>query len=343
MQRNTRSLWLFWALALLVSIHFAFSYVTVLKRAFSYSDYIQGIAAYPYRTRRLMAWVFKGAQLLGRLIHAKPETPDDRGPIWWCQLGVVAASVFAATAATRRSIQTLLARNTPWVWAAFLVPYMAYFHFLLIGEIRVQTPYDLPSMAFYAIGLYAILSRNRLLFYAIFILATLNRETALFLPLLFFLRQLKEDDSITHALRRVRPLAVAELVLQLAIWAGLRVWSNSLVPRGTFGEARFIPQNIHFLLSPLHWPTLASVFGFLWVPLLLFYKRIPNVFIQRCLLLAPLWLLLMFKYGDLLEIRIHSEWISYIAICMALLLDQALTWKQPSQDHQFLSEPILDA
>jgi hypothetical protein len=275
-----------------------------------------------------MAWIFHGAQILGRMAHANPEAADNRGPVWWCDLCTVAASVFVAIGATRQSIERILGPATPWVWAAFLVPYMACFHFLLVGEIRVQTPYDLPSMAFYAICLYAVLARQRLLFYCVFVIATLNRETALFLPLLFFVRQLREDDRLDRVLLRVSPAVIAELLLQLAMWAALRFWSNSLVAPGTFGETRFVPQNIHFLFSPLHWPTLASVFGFLWVPLLLFYRRIPSVFLKRCLLLAPLWLLLMFKYGDLLEIRIHSEWISYVAVCMALMLDRTFALKR---------------
>ena len=331
MQRNRRAEWMFWALVLLVAMHFALSYNLVLKRAFDYNDYIRGLVAYPYRTRRLMAWVFRAAVHVGHALHANVETADTRGPIWWCELCSVAASVFAAIWATRRSIETLLGKNSPWVWTAFLVPYMAYFHFLLVGEIRVQTPYDLPSMAFYAVGLYAILKRNRLLFYAIFIAATLNRETALFLPLLFFLRELRESVGLPEALKKARPLAWFELALQLALWAGLRVWSNSLVAHGTFGEARFMPQNVHFLLSPLHWPTLASVFGFLWIPYLVFYKRIPSVYLKRCAMLAPLWLLLMFKYGDLLEIRIHSEWIPYVAVCMAVLLNGSFAMRTATQ------------
>lgn len=39
-------------------------------------------------------------------------------------------------------------------------------------------------------------------------------------------------------------------------------------------------------------------------------------------MLIPLWFAVMLGLGDLLEIRIPSEWISYVAICIALLLNK---------------------
>ena len=51
----------------------------------------------------------------------------------------------------------------------------------------------------------------------------------------------------------------------------------------------------------------------------MFFKEIPSVFMRRCGVLLVPWFVLMVLFGDLLEIRIHSEWIPYFAVCMALL------------------------
>jgi hypothetical protein len=202
---------------------------------------------------------------------------------------------------------------------ALLVPYMAYSNFLLIYEIRVQTPYDLPSMAFYALALYSILNRRRAVFYAVFTVASFNRETTLFLPFLFLLGQLREDRGLVDASRSVGLRPISELAVQLVIWEGIHAWTGSLVSPGTLVWAGHPAQNFHFIVDPLHWPTFASVFGFLWVPYLVCFRAIPNVYLKRCSVLLIPWFLFMFFFGDLLEIRLESEWISYLAVCMALL------------------------
>lgn len=196
---------------------------------------------------------------------------------------------------------------------------MAYFHFLLIAEIRVQTPYDLPSMAFYAVALYAILARRFAAFYVVFIVATLNRETTLFLPFFFFLWQLNDDCRLVEALLNVKLSQLGELATQLAIWGGIHTWAESTVAGGSHLWRNYLLQNIHFLLDPLHWCTMASVFGFLWIPYLVFFRDIPSVYLRRCAVLIVPWFVMMLLFGDLLEIRIHSEWISYIAVCVAAL------------------------
>ena len=167
--------------------------------------------------------------------------------------------------ATRKSIQVLLGGETPWLWAAFLVPYMAYFHFILIAEIRVQTPYDLPSVAFYALALYAILAQRRALFYVVLAAGTANRETTIFLPFLFLFRQLYDDRHPDDAPASFKWPQIGELAAQLA--SGRRsIFRPHLGCGGEHLWQHHLRQNIHFIFDPLHWPTMASVFGFLWIP-----------------------------------------------------------------------------
>jgi hypothetical protein len=316
---SRRSELFFWGIAAAVSAHFSLAYTWLLTRAFDYRDYSYGQVDYPYRTRRLMSFVFRWVLTAAQRMHFNPRPGAYFDLFGETTLLVVMISMLVAIWATRNSIQVLLGKNTAWVWAAFLVPYMAYFHFLLIAEIRVQTPYDVPSMAFYALALYAILARRRAMFYLIFVVATVNRETTLFLPFFFLIRQLDDDRPLVEGLRNVGWPRLGELAAQLAIWGAIHTWAESSVAKGNHLWRSSMHQNFHFLLNPLHWPTMASVFGFLWIPYLVFFREIPNAYLRRCSILFAPWFVMMVLYGDLLEIRIHSEWISYLAICLALI------------------------
>lgn len=311
---------LFWGLSLLVATHFAISYTVVLTRAFIYFDYASHNVDYPFRSRVMMAWVFRLALHIGGWLHIPPNAKVFfGGSLSYCELICVLVSMFISIWAVRRCIEILLGKQTPYVWGAFLLPLMAYFHFLLIGEIRVQTPYDMPSVMFYALATLAILSRRRWLYYPVFLLATFNRESTLFLPLFFFLAQLREDVSLGEAMKSVRAWVVGETVLQLAVWKGIRMLCDHWVGKGVIAYKEHFPQNIHFLLDPLHWATIASVFGFLWIPYVIYFRDIRSVLLRRWALLTPLWFAVMLGAGDLLEIRINSEWMPYMALCLTLI------------------------
>jgi len=112
---------------------------------------------------------------------------------------------------------------------------------------------------------------------------------------------------------------VAELALQAALWAGLRYFSTHFYePHPTYAAIVW-KQNVRFLFNPLHWPTMTSVFAFLWVLYVVQFRRIGHRGLQLCAVLLPVWFIIMFIVGDLLEIRIHSEWIGYFAICTILI------------------------
>jgi len=314
-----RSNWLFWGLSATVSSHFATAYTLLLARGFDYERYAYGQVDYPARTRVLMSFVFRWVILAAQRIHYSPQAGARIDLLGGTTLFAVMVSMMTTIWATRKSIQVLLGEETPWLWVAFLVPYMAYFHFILIAEIRVQTPYDLPSVAFYALALYSILAQRRALFYVVLAAGTANRETTIFLPFLFLFQQLYDDRRPVEAPASFKWPQIGELAAQLALWSAVHIWAASTVAGGEHLWQHHLRQNIHFIFDPLHWPTMASVFGFLWIPYLIFFKEIPSVYMRRCGVLLVPWFVLMVLFGDLLEIRIHSEWIPYFAVCMALL------------------------
>jgi len=79
------------------------------------------------------------------------------------------------------------------------------------------------------------------------------------------------------------------------------------------------------IINPSHWPTLTGAYGFLWIPYFIYFRRIQNIRLQRCLLLAPLWLAINIRYADVIEIRTDSEWIPYLVVCLASIVHNSFT------------------
>ena len=303
------------ALLVLLCLHFAFVYVNTLEPAFDYHAYAQGTVAGPYQTRLLLSLVFRA------LLHAVPAQTPLPGhladPLLLAMLPIAAASLFFATDAVRRA--TLHLGLTPRLAAllSFSVPWMAYFHFDLAPEIRVQTPYDLPQLLCFAVAWLGIVRRSRWLFYTAFLLGSLNRETTL---LLIPIWMLFEYDH--HRGRTV----LAEGAGLAALWTALRVLTVRFYPGSHQAVTFHLAQNLHFLRSPLHWMTMLSVFGFLGIPLAVYFRDVRLKPLRQTIGLALPWFALMCVVGDLLEVRIQSEWIPYVAICLALIAQaQTLT------------------
>lgn len=315
-KKNSNVVVVYYAALALICAHFALAYTTLLTKAFSYSDYAVGLAPDPFQTRILMALVFR-AVLHVRFLTVGSHLPGPyHDPLVLFMVPVVALALFVATEATRLAAQRLTGEFEFARWGAFLVPLMAYFHYITIAEIRVQTPYDVLQVAFFAVGLAAALSRNRALFYPVLLIGTLNRETALFLIPIF---GILEFASFTNVPRKRYFALAAEMALQFACWAALRRFSaHFFSPHPTYLTVNW-RENLGFMANPMHWPTLSSVFAFLWILVLFQFRNIDHRGLRYVALLLLPWFAIMLVAGDLLEIRIHSEWISYIALCCILI------------------------
>jgi hypothetical protein len=317
-KESSSAVMIYYTALAIICAHFALAYTTLLTKAFSYSDYAGGLAPDPFQTRILMALVFRAALHLRLLTTIGSHLPGPyRDPLVLFMLPVVALALFVATEATRLAAQRLTGGCEFARWGAFLVPLMAYFHYITISEIRVQTPYDVLQVAVFAVGLAAALSGNRALFYPVFLIGTLNRETTLFLIPIF---GILEFASLTDARRKRTFALAAEMALQFACWAALRHFSaHFFSPHPRYITVNW-RANLGFMANPMHWPTLCSVFAFLWILVLFQFRNIDHRGLRYVALLLLPWFAIMLVAGDLLEIRIHSEWISYIALCCILIV-----------------------
>ena len=332
LQAKGASSWLqrplvFWAVAVTASVQFAITYVNTLLPEFDFDRYAYAGVEYPYRRRVLMQWVLRAALRLGdRLTYTSHHSKW--GPIAVCSLAIATVSTLASVAVASQWIRHIAGARSPLRWFALLVVWVCNYHFLLIPEIRFQLPYDLPSMAFFGLGCYAAYTRNRVLYYATLIVGTVNRESTLFLPFVFLLSNIEDASPMPGALRRVKPALWAETLLQLGLWAIVVGWCIR-VSGGSGPGPQLLAANVRMIVKPVHWPTYASILGFLWIPYVALFRRIADVRLQRIAWLAPPWAVVMLVFADPLEIRTHSEWAVYMAVCIACIARNTLAGASP--------------
>ncbi len=289
-------------------------------RVFAY-----GTLEFPYRRRMLTRWLFRAVLhvlhvLPNSFVHLGNHTVTTNSLV---EILLAFTCVLLAILAARLLLVRLLGKGSRFCWLALLVVYISAYQFVLAPENRVQVPYDLVSVVLFGLATYAAFTGNRWLFYPVFVLATFNRESTLFLPFVFLVFDLRADLPLLGALKSTSLLRYAELALQLALWTVVL----HICERMSGGPAPLpmeFRHNLHLLVNPLHWPGYLSLFGFLWLPYIVFFGRIGDVRLQRIALLAPFWAAAMFLHADLLEIRVNSEWTVYIAVCIAMIVANSM-------------------
>lgn len=279
-----------------------------------------------------MAWVYRA------YLHLHGDQPLNLGKLHVTVeqqiiflIGLVGAILTVAS--IRWMIGHLLGPGSPYRWVSLASIYMLSTHELLVTDIRTQFPYDLMTAVFFGTGMFAALLRKRWLYYLMFLVGTLNRETTMFLPLVFLMAAIPVDRPLKEAWKSVRPAVVIEVLLQLAVWKGIVSFCERITGGHGTGMEIHWKSNLFMLANPRHLPLFLSVFGFLWVPVLIYQKRISHPTLRRCLLLLLGWFLVMFYVGDFLEIRLMNEWVPFMTVCLALILKNSIRLVgQPPQD-----------
>ena len=205
--------------------------------------------------------------------------------------------------------------------------------------------YDLPSLGFFAAGLYLIYFRKHpLWFAALFIVATLNRETTLVLLLFFVLAAMTESGKVDWR-RGYAPRTLAVVVPLAIYWIAWHVYVNRLY---SGNHTAWIPAykiNLVLLAWPPAWPQLFAAGGYTILPIVLYRKRVKDATLRLWLWTLPAWFCLMFLYGIIVESRLYGELIPYLACMGALIAEQSILAHigidaQPSQPAQIPSKTI---
>ena len=319
-----------------ICLHFALAY----NLEIDYLDlktYTQGLEKTPYQYRVLMMYVFRLLSTQHIFVAVAHHAEQMHVPPWWrtpqqlVQILIAMASVFGAVLATAGTLTKLTGDRIFSRWMSLLVIYMAYFDLAPSWGLGYTFPYDTPSLMFFCIGVYLVVSRRDVLYYLIYPIAVLNRETICFLTVFFLVwkwQEMRARDGKLTAKDTLR--LVGHGVAQGAIWIALKLWlaHRFAANQYDYGAHPTNPPvigrvmiNIHYLVSPQQWPVYLSLFGFLLPVLWLQRRWIGDRGIYwGCAIVFPLWFAGMFLMGLLPEIRIFSELTALLVPALGLMV-----------------------
>ncbi len=213
----------------------------------------------------------------------------------------VVLMTLAATLVTRRRFPEM------WWIGGVLVLAILFTSYAARAELNLWYPYDLPHFAVFGLATLGILEGEWGLFFLCFLLDIPLRETSIYLALL--------GGAVALSRRQTRIVAVTAAIA-LLVWLPTRL----LITRHFADNSNEVGvrwhQIAHAILDPLHWPQVASAFGFLLIPLLLGRRFLrPD---QRIFLLAAApCVAVTLIFGLWYESRIFGEWTVPLALLLA--------------------------
>ncbi|SMF63373.1 hypothetical protein SAMN06265365_122101 [Tistlia consotensis] len=198
--------------------------------------------------------------------------------------------------------------------------------FVALEYLRFWYPWDLVQIAFTAAAWLALLQRRPWLYAAVFLLATVNRETSFLFAFLFL--------ALYWPRWPLWRLGLA-IALQAAAWLAIKLAIQAAVgPLPGEGLAAF--KLLDNLLSLVHQPVdslvLLAAFGGAWLPVLIFWRRIPRAALRRSLLAAPPFLAVLLVVANLYEVRVLGELVPLVWVPAALLAAAWLGLDPPGRD-----------
>ncbi|HEY0784398.1 MAG TPA: hypothetical protein VGD62_00915 [Acidobacteriaceae bacterium] len=341
-------------LCALATIHVVGFYLSRVPCYLRLPAYEQGLERTPFQYRLLLMVPLRWAHSSPSLIRLAAFMSSM--PAWFPRgvrpEGILQGTIDLASVATAGLVARALYRRTS--RTQLLTPYLYPLTLLMVASTyavltlhAVRFPFDLPSLAFFSLGLYLIHAQRPLLWFSsLFLVATINRETTLLLLVFFVLAECSRNPAPHHrfdwrrsyappTLRVVLPLATAWLAWHL--WVVHRFAANPPVPSAM---AR-VALNLGTLAIPLAWPQLLATFGYLLPAVLAGRRSIHDAVLRSWLWALPVWLAFMLYYEIVIEIRLFGELIPYIACIAALIAEQALS--KPAGPAHFSGEPTAVA
>ncbi|HKD74851.1 MAG TPA: hypothetical protein VKB76_05125 [Ktedonobacterales bacterium] len=204
----------------------------------------------------------------------------------------------------------------------FAILIVVFFFDFYLGD-PYSFPYDAPAMMFLGWGLYLVLTDRFWWLLPLFALATWNRETTVFLILAKGAVALTRDGR--WRLRAVKLRDVLEIAVLCVVWVMIVLALHHKYAANATEAGSRIATNLHDLARPVLWPGLLCGSAFLmpWI----FWRRdlISAPRLRACVLVLPLWVLMLFCVGQLLEVRIYGDIAVFIAVCAAAILRAELS------------------
>lgn len=198
----------------------------------------------------------------------------------------------------------------------FLFWWQLFATFVVSSYNNYYYPYDMSSLAFMAMGLWMIVSRQHwLMLAALCIPAMMNRETAIILPFFYLAFHWPAWRAVW---RQFLALLAVSVAVKLVISAMLHASSDDMVSLYHVPGFLRLYYNFAFIWLGPEYRGTANVFfafGFAWV--LLFMRGQTDARLRNMMLCFIPFFLGMMVVGNLSEIRIFAEFIPLMALLLA--------------------------
>ncbi len=295
--------------------------------------YLNGRERLPFQERILPILLIRpltqSPWVMQHLAHANGAFTQERGPFYLVSLiAIVFAGIYT---------QKLYNSLTTTHWLSFLVYPIFLFtimwSYCIHSEANFSYPYDILSVAFFTAGLYYIYTRHYLGLFFVILVGTFNRETTLFLIGIYCLDSASTalaDPSLRNRFdwKGVPLLRVALLCI---VWLAIKLSLAHLFAHNDPSENYIrIGENFGRLKLRLL-PALLNICGYTIPLVLLFHRWIRPVRFANYLFILPVWFVVMFYTGVILETRIYGELCSFSAIALVLIMEHHLGLMIPSQ------------
>ena len=195
----------------------------------------------------------------------------------------------------------------------FLIYPVLVFTYLIPRSDPIFYPYDTFSILFFTAALIFLYKKQFIPYYLIFITATFNRETTCFLTIIFLFTYCKKISNLKLS---------SHLFLQFILWLSVKLLLRKIYINnsgdGVFENHFF--NNIKYLSDFEHYPSLFSALAYIWIPVLVKWREIPDDFLKKAILVIIFFIPGMILVGNIYEIRIYGELIPVFLTPFILLL-----------------------
>lgn len=211
-------------------------------------------------------------------------------------------------------------------------------------EANYSYPYDLPSVAFFAAGVYYIYTRRFPALFLVILIGSFNRETTLFLIGIYILDAASAhstlDDEMKSEMRgfaalrsrfNIRAIPWARVALLSAVWLAIKIGLGHYFEHNDASEDFLrVSYNLNLLGLRLL-PALLNLCGYSVPLVVLFWSSLrPRRFANYFFILIP-WFAIMFCAGVLVETRIYGELCPLSAVALILLLENRMVIEQAAE------------
>jgi len=303
----------FYVLAFFVSVHFAFSYLTLTFPMVPLGPYLQLQTRTPFRYRVFPVLIHDGYQFVLDHLHVQfpalnppVNTPDN----WFMSLLAI-ASMFTALVFTARTIVHVTGRRE-YRWLAFALALIGYFNYTLVLNRNQFYPYDIPMVAAFAGLTYFAVTRNYLLFALWFIPSMVTKETATFGILLFFLLNVRREQW-----RAVTAYCAALGLVAMAIKYVLYRTLYQPCPECVVLAESHLLANLTQFANPLFWISFASTFAYLWIVLLCVWRLADERLRRAFAILFAVWFAVLLKTTIMRELRLFGDMSPFFVVVLA--------------------------